>query len=228
MNYFDIEKNLEVALSDGNRIEIVSFRMDEAAERQLLLTIEKILSRYNRETLKDALFACALELATNATKANMKHVFFADAGLDIQDEADYQKGIPKFKDTVLSKEWLAQYGDRAKALGLHVRMIFTHTPDGLRIEIINNRHILPQDEERIRQKFQQAMKYDSLADYFMDNADQTEGEGLGFAMNILLLKGENIAPNLFRIGREERGTVARIEVPFTENFSSIRPVDWPE
>ena len=228
MNYFDIEKNLEVALSDGNRIEIVSFRMDEAAERQLLLTIEKILSRYNRESLKDALFACALELATNATKANMKHVFFAEAGLDILDAEDYEKGIAKFKETVLSKKWLSEYGDRAKALGLHVRMIFTHTPDGLRIEIVNNRHILPQDEDRIRQKFQKAMQYDSLADYFMDNSDQTEGEGLGFAMNILLLKGENIAPSLFRIGREERGTVARIEVPFTANFTSIRPVDWPE
>lgn len=228
MNYFDIEKNLEVALSDGNRIEIISFRMDEAAERQLLLTIEKILARYGRETLKDALFSCALELATNATKANMKHVFFADAGLDILEEADYAKGIARFKETVLSKDWLASYGDRARALGLHVRMIFTHTPDGLRIEIINNRHILPQDEERIREKFQKAMKYDSLADYFMDNADQTEGEGLGFAMSILLLKGENIAPNLFRIGREERGTVARIEVPFSDKFASIRPVDWPE
>ena len=71
MNYFEIEKNLQVALDDGQKIEIISFRVDEAVEKQLLLTVEKILERYSRAHLKDALFSCALELATNATKANM-------------------------------------------------------------------------------------------------------------------------------------------------------------
>lgn len=222
MNYFEIERNLEVALNDGSKIEIVSFRVDEAVEQQLQLTVERILARYGRAHLKDALFTCALELATNATKANMKHVFFAEQGLDIANEQDYERGLPMFKSQALTRTWLETYAEKASQMGLQVKMIFTHTEDGLRIEIINNKAILPQDEERIREKFQKAMQYESLHEYFLDHADQTEGEGLGFALNILLLKGENIDASLFRIGREERGTIARIEIPFTENYVSAR------
>lgn len=228
MNYFEIEKNLQVALDDGQKIEIISFRVDEAVEKQLLLTVEKILERYSRAHLKDALFSCALELATNATKANMKHVYFTELGLDIDKPEEYEKGMAGFKDVVLTRPWLEAYAEKARSLGLHVQMIFTHTDDGLRIEIINNRPILAQDEERIREKFQKAMTYDSLHEYFLDHADQTEGEGLGFALNILLLKGENLDATLFRIGREERGTIARIEVPFTDKFVSVRPKEKPD
>jgi len=227
VNYFDIEKNLEVALSDGSQIKIVSFSVDEAVEQQLRLTVQRILERYERAHLSDAIFACALELATNATKANMKHVFFTELGLDIAIPAEYEEGMARFKKTALTREWLESYADKAQKMDLRVQMVFTHTVDGLRIEIINNRQILPQDEDRIREKFNRAMQYDSLHQYYLDNSDQTEGEGLGFALSILLLKGENLDASLFRIGREDRGTIARIEVPFTENFVSVRPKKPP-
>ncbi|MBX7058380.1 MAG: hypothetical protein K1X75_09980 [Leptospirales bacterium] len=223
MSYFDIEKNLEIALSDGRAIHIVSFKVDSDIEKELDAVLSGILARYNRDVLKASLFSCIIELATNATKANMKHLHFMEEGLNIEDSQQYAAGMSTFREKIHSRDWLDAYGQKAREKGLMVRMVFTHTPDGLCIEILNNMPLLPQDEARIRRKFNEAMRYDSLPEYYMDHADAMEGEGLGFALNLLLLKGENLNANLFRIGGEEQGTVARIEVPFTAEYRSRRP-----
>ena len=69
------------------------------------------------------------------------------------------------------------------------------------------------------------MSYDDLLSFYMANGDQTEGEGMGLVMNLLLLKGEEIDPALFRIGNIDGKTMGRIEIPFTENFQSVRGKD---
>lgn len=69
------------------------------------------------------------------------------------------------------------------------------------------------------------LTYQDLVSFYMANADQTEGEGMGLVMNLLLLKGENINPGLFRVGMRDGKTMARIEIPFTDNFKSVRGPD---
>jgi len=56
----------------------------------------------------------------------------------------------------------------------------------------------------------------------MDNMDNTEGAGLGIALIMILLKNEGIDPNLFRIITHPDRTIARVEIPFSENYVSIR------
>ena len=56
----------------------------------------------------------------------------------------------------------------------------------------------------------------------MDNADNTEGAGLGLALIIIMMKGEGIDPNLFRIAITDEYTSARLEIPFTNEFKDHR------
>ena len=56
----------------------------------------------------------------------------------------------------------------------------------------------------------------------MDNMDNTEGAGLGIALIMILLKNENVDPNLFRIITGKEQPIARVEIPFSENYITIR------
>jgi hypothetical protein len=122
----------------------------------------------------------------------------------------------------MTEEMAVKYGKKAKKKGLFVRISFFHTPQGLRIEVINNTNITPQEEQRLREKLGKIMQYDSLVDFYMNNPDNTEGAGMGLALVTTLMKGENIDPNLFRIMTCPEETVARIEIPFSSDFVSIR------
>jgi hypothetical protein len=49
----------------------------------------------------------------------------------------------------------------------------------------------------------------------MDNADDTEGYGMGIALIVILLKSEKLDPNLFTIVTAPDTTTARIKIPIT-------------
>ena len=84
---------------------------------------------------------------------------------------------------------------------------------------------MPADERRIRKKLLEGRKYNDIVDYYKKHSDQSEGEGLGLVLNLLLLKSEKIDPGLFRIGVVEGKTLSRIEFPFTNEFLSVRGED---
>jgi len=225
MEYFDIEKNLLIAIDDGKSVELISSRIDENIEKQLRLVIERILERYGKSAMYDTLFSCIVELATNGTKANMKHLFFKDLNIDIHNPEEYYRQLKVFKERMTDRQWVQEHSIKARELGFYVKIAFHHNSDGITIEVINNLPLLDEDEKRIRHKFSSAMKYDDIISFYNDHHDSTEGEGLGFALNVILMKAENIDPALFRIGNLKGQTVARIEIPLTAHFKSLRKKD---
>ena len=224
---FDNVKHRKVILEGietGQKIILITYSLTEQMERQIDFVIAAILKKYNRPELQSTLYSLAKELIVNATKANAKNTFFESLGLDIAKEEDYQEGMVKLK-AALSEAWIKEYGLKAKEKELNVRIVFSHDKDGIRLEIINNLGIIPADERRIREKLQEGMNYEDLMSFYMNNADNTEGEGIGLVMNLLLLKGEQINPSLFRIATYENETIARLEVPLSDNFVSVRGKD---
>jgi hypothetical protein len=77
----------------------------------------------------------------------------------------------------------------------------------------------------MREKMKKAMGYNDIAEFYMDNMDNTEGAGLGIALIMILMKNEGIDPNLFRIVTTSTYTIARVEIPFTDKYVSIRSVE---
>ncbi|MFN3660708.1 MAG: histidine kinase, partial [Brevinematales bacterium] len=73
-----------------------------------------------------------------------------------------------------------------------------------------------------RMKLKLAMEYTDLAQYYAEQMDTTEGAGLGIALVVLLLRGMNLDPSLFRIGSKHGVTIARIEVPLVDGYVSSR------
>jgi hypothetical protein len=82
--------------------------------------------------------------------------------------------------------------------------------------------VIKLEETRMREKMKKAMEYNDIAEFYMDNMDNTEGAGLGIALIMILMKNENLDPNLFRIVTKPTETIARIEIPFNSDYVSFR------
>ena len=220
-SYFNIEKDIEIAIDSNKPINLISYALSEDMEKKLEKVIEKILERFDRSDLISTVYTCIKELAINGTKANIKKIYFDELNVDYSQKEEYQNGLKVFKEH-FNENWLYQYGRKAKDAGYFVKIKFYYDDHGMRAEVTNNVQIHPVDEKRIREKLAKAMQYDSIADFYMQCSDNTEGEGIGIALVVLLLKGEGMDPNLFRVGIINRLTTARIEIPFSKEFKTLR------
>jgi len=221
VNYFSVEKNLQIAIDDGKVIRLITYAMSTDVENTLDKIIWRILKKFDRLDLQSLIYTCTKELAINGTKANHKRLFFEDNALDIYNDEDYLKGLELYKD-VMREEQMLEYGKRAKRCGLYVKISFYYDKDVLRIEVSNNTGITPQEEKRLREKLSKTMQYDDLMQYYLENTDETEGSGMGIALIIILLKGAKINPNLFRISIKKEMIISKIEIPMSKDFSSTR------
>ena len=217
-------EQIVAGVAAGRKFVLVTHSLTNNVEKQIDFLIATILKKYGRESLQAALYSCVKEIVVNATKANAKRVFFEEHGLKVDNREEYIEGMKRIK-ALLSESWILEYGRKAKQRGMEVSVAFYHNNDGLRVEVKNDADILPTDEERIRLKLAEGTTYDDLVSFYMKNADNTEGEGLGLVMNLLLLKAENINPALFRIGMVDGKSLARVEIPFSENFKSVRGIN---
>jgi hypothetical protein len=198
--------------------------MSSQFEKYVLSVITEILKFVQNEKFIEMIYTITKELAINGVKANQKRVFFEDEGLDIMDEKDYSTGLANYKKK-FSEKMAEEYGKRCLARGVFVTIRFHYCRDGLTIEVKNNTPVIKNEEVRMREKMKKAMGYNDIAEFYMDNMDNTEGAGLGIALIMILMKNEGIDPNLFRIITTENFTVARVEIPFNENYVSIRSIE---
>lgn len=212
---------LEVSPDNGSQISIKTYRTSKELEDTVQQTMELILMRYEKDHLLPILYTVMKELIINACKANQKRVFFEEHSLDILNPDDYKVGIKEYK-KVFSENMGDEYGPKCKQKDYYCLIIFDYDEDGITIEVRNNTLITREEEKSLREKLANAMAYDDLAQFYMENADNTEGAGLGLALIIIMLKGENIDPNYFRISIKDEYTSARLELPFTDNFRSKR------
>lgn len=216
-----VRQAADQVLAHGSCFVLRLIRLSEEDEALLNELLQRILGVYGREGLQFTLFSCLKELITNGLKANIKHILFKELGISGLERREYLRGMAELKQR-FSQQWFFRYAAKAAEAGLFVEIRITHDPDGMRIEVVNNIDILPEDEKRVRSKFSRGMTYDNLGSFYLDHGDSSEGEGLGFALSVLLLRGQQINPALFRVGSSGGETFARLEIPFSENFRSVR------
>lgn len=214
--------SLNKIISTGKTFNIKFYIIDDDIEQKIETAISLLFEEYERSELPGVIYTCIKELMINGTKANLKRILFENNQLDIDDDDEYIKGMLDFRNALNENSYKTYLPDlRIKDYWVNVR--FEHSKDGLRINVVNNAHISSMEDKRLREKLKKAMKYDSIAEFYMDQGDEIEGAGMGIALIVMLLKGIDIDPALFRIGNTpEKATFARIEIPLSDEFVSIR------
>ncbi|MBU1078564.1 MAG: histidine kinase [Spirochaetes bacterium] len=220
-------KNMENKTILKRYQDINAYGFSERLKTRVLRKIEEILSRFKRLDLTDTIYTSVKELIINATKANVKRIVFADHNLDIDNNDDWDKGTAIFRQKLLACK-LNEFSNKTKSLNYKVKIRYIYNRNGMRVEVINNTPIPKIDEKRLRGKLESAMKYRSIADFYMDNADNIEGVGMGLALIIILLKNQGLDPDLLRIGSEDEQTVARLEIPFNDHYIPYREIKFRE
>ena len=217
----DIQNTIRTTVENGKILSLKTHRINRAVEEYILEAVNIVLGSAEKTYLVPTLYTVVKELAINACKANQKRIFFEEKNLDINNPKDYDFGIQEYK-SKMTEEFSDLYGRKAKEKGYFCLISFHFTDSGLTVEVVNNSLITKEEEKSLREKLDKGMGYDDLAQFFMENADSTEGAGLGLALVLMMLKGEGIDPQFFRIFTGEEKTIARLEIPFTESFKSKR------
>ncbi|TGK78404.1 histidine kinase [Leptospira noumeaensis] len=225
--FVELETQIPDLVKAKSKIVVRSSRMNRQLEQYVLGLITNILSEVGQSQFVEMLYTISKELTINGIKANQKRVFFEDEGLDITDENDYLQGIKDYSKK-FSEKMADEYGKRCLARGVYVQIKFHYCLDGLLVEVTNNTPVIKTEEVRMREKMKKSMGYNDIAEFYMDNMDNTEGAGLGIALIMILLKNEGVDPNLFRIITHGDRTVARVEIPFNDNYVSFRSAELAE
>jgi len=202
-------------------INLVSYSFSEDMEKKMNTVVDVILNKYGQSEKSATIYTVVKELAINATKANVKYLFLEDKGFDKENENSYKEGLVAFRKS-MSEEFLIRMGTRCKDLGRWVRLLFQYDETGLIIEVRNNMPLTGIDERRIRDKLSKAMQYDDIAQFYLENMDDTEGAGMGIALIVILMKAEGMDPGLFRVFADGEETLTRVEIPFSEAYVSLR------
>lgn len=217
-------KKVTEAIEAGRSIRLRAFAVLSETEQLLSFIVENILKKYNAEDYISSTYTAVKELAMNGAKANIKSVLFGESQIDMDNELEYAQGMSVFKEN-LSEDWVLEYAHKARLQNLYVDIIFDYNSDRMIVEVINNRAISKKEDLRIRQKFQNAMQYDDIAQFYMDGGDSSEGAGMGIVLVTMVLKAQGIDPHLFTIRSNYRdATVAKVEIPLSEDHIPSRQI----
>jgi hypothetical protein len=213
---------IDKAIANEHLVRVRAYAVISATEAGLSYIVEQILAKYGRTDMIGPVYTSAKELALNGAKANFKRILFEDEKLDPDNDEEYERGMELFK-KYLNENWVLEYGKKSRERNLYVDIFFDFNRDRLILEVLNNRPISPKEDKRIREKFHTAMRYDDIAQFYMEGGDSSEGAGMGIVLVTMLLKAQDIDPHLFTIRSDYREkTLARVEFPLSSDYQPSR------
>lgn len=216
------EEAADEIIENENRLVVRAYGLTRSTEDYLRSYLRRVLQETGRPELAATLEIILKELATNAAKANFKKIFFAENQLRIDDPEHYEQGVLRFRES-FSEEIFVEYRKKAQAAELLVLITVDYDSDRVILEIRNNVPMTPEEEKRAREKLRLAMSYEDMGKFIMDNADETEGAGLGIMLCLTTMRSSSIDPRLLSISTDFRThTLARVEVPLHEGYIPSR------
>ena len=219
----EIGAEINSAILKGKKICLRVYALLEPAELTLESIIAGILRQYNRLDLQGAICTSVKELVINGTKANFKRILFAEENIGTgSDDVRLENGMKLFRKK-LNEKFIYEYARKGQAAGLYVDVIFRHNPASLIVEVINNSPITDREDKRIRSKFAKSMRFDDIAQFYLEAGDSTEGAGMGIVLVTMLLKSSSIDPHGFTIRTDyQQRTIAKLEIPLMNEHITAR------
>ncbi|OHD53421.1 MAG: hypothetical protein A2014_04030 [Spirochaetes bacterium GWF1_49_6] len=203
---------IQQRIAQGEDICFDLYVMDGEAQQIVHSLVQGIINKYERQDLEEMIYSSLKELIINGVKANLKHFLFKAKNINDTDE-EHGIGFDDLK-RLLDENELERFKEVAAMEGLSVRVTVIHSQERLMFLIENNTPMTRYERRRVREKFDSALQYDNIFEYYLGNADDTEGSGLGITMIVLMLKGVGIDPHAFSINVHGKNTtVAKIHLP---------------
>ena len=209
----DLEQ-IKRAASTSVPLSFKTFTLPHETEEYLEEVLEAFLQELGFAELKDQLAYCLRELAVNAKKANTKRAYFQEKRLDLNDPADYTKGMSRFKDDTL--ENIQHYLQKQKEMGLYIKVVFHTRGQTFSMGVRNNVEITKIEQIRIFDRIARSRAFSSMEEAFATVLDNTEGAGLGIVILMLMLKKIGLDEDCFAIDVENGETVATLHIPFNQ------------
>ncbi|TGM53186.1 hypothetical protein [Leptospira adleri] len=209
------------AIEAGKRIELTGYILNDCFRLNLEKFLKLCLENYNKADLTPVVYSVIQEMLLRSATSNLREVFASERGLDLTDESQYKAGEEEFR------KFLNTFDPKAvreslKEKGLFLKVTIYHNDTGLAAEVLHNSKMIPFMEERLRRYLSAAMEFKNLMEYYDLYPEDSEGRDIGLALSILMLRETGLKPELLRIGSGPDVQTSRLEVPFGEEYRSIR------
>ena len=203
------KKHILSQIKNGEALTLTFPVINESIQETMHFIVDSLLVHYGQEEKKELLYSSLKELVINGIKANLKHHMVEIYSLD---ETNPQ--IQEMLKELLNEKELKKFEEIARRRDFNVKITIQHSSDEVILLVENNTVITKNEFKRVQDKFERALQYNNLFEYYMEHGDETEGSGLGITMIVLMLKGEGIDPKVFSIERDENDvTIAKLHVP---------------
>lgn len=207
-----LTSEIEDLVSKKSPLEMTVFGASKNLDENLVRILDVLAEKYNISNLSAILFTIVKDLILNGFKANFKRLFFQENLLDIQSPADYELGVRMYKSLILSGKGNT-FEPLAREKNLYVRIKIIHNQSQIKFDIRNNSMLVRGEMQKIRNSLLHAQNYNDIMEYYIERGDNSEGEGIGIALCIILLKGEGLPTDQFRIYHEDGETIAQLTIP---------------
>lgn len=199
-------------ITSGEPIELSAFGASKVLDENLVKILDALTEKYGISELSAILFTIVKDLILNGFKANFKRIFFQENQLDIHSPADYELGVRMYKSLILSGRGNT-FEPLAKERNLYVQLKIEHNENQIKFDVRNNNTLVRGEMQKIRNSLLHAQNYNDIMEYYIERGDNSEGEGIGIALCVILLKGEGLSTDQFRIYHEDGETIAQLSIP---------------
>ncbi|MCW7493483.1 hypothetical protein ND861_12615 [Leptospira sp. 2 VSF19] len=215
MDLFSLEqvKNL---IASGAPIELSAYGASKALDENLVKILDTLTEKYGILDLSAILFTIVKDLILNGFKANFKRIFFQENQLDIHSPTDYELGVRMYKSLILSGRGNS-FEPLAREKNLYVHLKIEHNENQIKFDVRNNTTLVRGEMQKIRNSLLHAQNYNDIMEYYIERGDNSEGEGIGIALCVILLKGEGLPTDQFRIYHEDGETIAQLSIPLKKS-----------
>ena len=217
MNYTNISKiairDIKELFKKENEYSCIIPYSSKESDIFLSHVLRTILDELKQENLFVHLEYVINELTMNASKANSKRLYFNTKGLDINNPADYEKGMKNFKKDVFLdfKKFESEHIDNNSFTNIN----FKTDKNALSIRIINNSPLIELETINIAEKLKTAHKFEDLTDVFNHKFDTSEGKGLGLIIIMLMLRKLNLNENAITYKNEGNCSITTLIIPLS-------------
>ncbi len=203
--------DLDHPIQENQPFHFKFFNVNEQVEHTLYKTLDRFLLQLDVISIRDSVLAAIKEMVTNAIKANVKRVYFSANQANITNEEEYNEKMNSFKKDYLEKRDEFEEGLLKNNYGVFVS--FITNKNLMRIRIMNNIQLAPEEIKRIQFRIERARSYNDLAEAFMDASNEQEGAGLGLIMTLMMLKNDGLSDNAFKFESIGNKTMFSIDIP---------------